>query len=124
MRDARRARGVLGIPLLVGCLVVSMPGTRSARAQAEADAALRDRVLQLVERLGDPKPEARDDAQARLIKLGGKILPLLPESAGTDKDRNERLDRVRAALKESADETNTGASKVTIQAKGIRLSEA
>ena len=102
-----------------------MPGTRPARAQAEADAALRDRVLQLVERLDDPKPEARDEAQARLIKLGAKILPLLPESTRyASKDRKERLDRVRAALKETADETNTGASKVTIQAKGIRLTEA
>jgi hypothetical protein len=124
MLDARRTGGVLGIPLLVWLLAVTPPGTRPARAQGEADAAVRDRVLQLVERLGDPKPEARDEAQARLIKLGGKILPLLPESTGTDKDRNDRLDRVRAALKESADEANTGASKVTIQAKGIRLSEA
>src|SRR3954447_65540 len=99
MRDGRQTGGVLGISLLAGLLVMS-PGTRPARAQAEADAALRDRVLQLVERLNDPKPEARDEAQTRLMKLGAKILPLLPESAGADRDRNARLDRIRASLKE------------------------
>ncbi|MGZ3471574.1 MAG: hypothetical protein ACXWO1_18600, partial [Isosphaeraceae bacterium] len=36
------------------------------QAQTETtDAALRDRVLQLIERLDDPKPEARDEAEAR-----------------------------------------------------------
>jgi hypothetical protein len=98
----------------------------TARGQAEgADAALKDRVGQLLERLDDPKPGARDEAQARLIKLGAKILPLLPATDSvTSKERKERLEKIRAALQEAADETNTGASKVTIQAKGIRLSEA
>jgi hypothetical protein len=53
------------------------------------------------------------------------VLPLLPDSAGvTSKERKERLERVRAALREAERETKTGASMVTIQAKGIRLSEA
>ena len=71
MRDARRTGAMLGIPLLVWLMAVSPPGTRPARAQAEADAALRDRVLQLVERLGDPKPEARDeDGDQRAVMHG------------------------------------------------------
>jgi hypothetical protein len=90
-----------------------------------ADAALRDRVLQLVARLDDPKAEARDDAQARLIKLGGKILPLLPDPASvSNKERKERIEKIRAAIEESDSGTKTEASRVTIQAKGIRLSEA
>jgi len=97
-----------------------------AQAQTEtADAALRDRVLQLIERLDDPKPEARDEAQARLIKLGARALPLLPDPASvTSKERKERLEKVRATWRQAEQETSTGASRVTIQAKAIRLSEA
>jgi hypothetical protein len=100
--------------------------SRSAEAQEQAvDAALRDRVLQLVARLDDPKPEAREEAQTRLIKLGAKILPLLPSDAeAASKERKEGLERVRAALREAQEEIKTGASTVTISAKGIRLSEA
>ena len=103
-------------------LMTSMP---LAYAQTGADAALKDRVLQLVERLGADKVEARDTATASLIKLGPKVLPLLPDPASvTSADRKERLGKVRAALAEKQAELNTGASKVTVTAKGIRLSEA
>ena len=78
-------------------------------AQTEtSDAALRDRVLQLIERLDAPKPEARDEAEARLIKLGAKVLPLLPDSAGiTSKERKERLEKVRASLQRADEEVST-----------------
>ena len=97
-----------------------------AQVQTETtDAALRDRVLQLIERLDDPKPEARDEAEARLIKLGARALPLLPDPASvTSKGRKERLEKVRATLRQAEEETSTVASRVTIQAKAIRLSEA
>jgi hypothetical protein len=124
-KDNERA-GVYGGWMIGGLtmLLVLFVGPVTARAQA-VDAALRDRVLQLVERLDDPKPEARDEAQGRLIKLGSKILPLLPEGASvSSKERRERLDRIRAQLREVEQETKTGASTVTIQAKGIRLSDA
>jgi len=96
------------------------------QAQTETtDAALRDRVLQLIERLDDPKPEARDEAEARLIKLGARALPLLPDPASvTSQERKERLEKVRATLRQAEQETSTVASRVTIQAKAIRLSEA
>ncbi len=95
------------------------------RAQAGADAALKDRVLQLVDRLDADKVEARDTAMASLIKLGPKILPLLPEPATVaSAERKERLGEIRTALAAKQDEINTGASKVTIIGKGIRLSEA
>src|SRR5262245_60054814 len=96
-----------------------------ARAQT-SDAALRDRVLQLIERLEAPKIEARKSAEEALIALGTRILPLLPESAKvTGAERKQRLERVRTALLEAraADESNLGASKITIQQKGIRLTE-
>jgi len=95
----------------------------SARAQT-TDAALKDRVSQLVERLDAPKMEAQQAAEDALIKLGPRILPLLPDGdkAGSPV-RRKRLERIRGALHEAFDQTNLGASKVTLQAKGIRLSE-
>jgi hypothetical protein len=82
-------------------------------------------VGQLVERLDDPKAEVRDEAQARLIRLGPRILPLLPAAESLpSKTRREGLERVRAALERATAGAGLGASKVTIQAKGIRLSEA
>jgi hypothetical protein len=99
---------------------------RPAWGQGEvSDAVLRDRVLQLLDRLDDPKAEARDAAEARLIKLGPRILPNLPDSAKiTDEDKRSRIDRIRAAVQEAGADLSTGPSKVTIQARGIRLSEA
>jgi hypothetical protein len=106
-------------------LALVAPGTKTARAQAAVDPALKDRVLQLVDRLDSEKPEARDAATASLIKLGPKVLPLLPDPATIKvAERKARLERVRAALTEKQDEVNTGASKATITGKGIRLSEA
>ena len=112
---------LLAVPILLACA-----SGLTAQGQTEtADAALRDRVLQLIERLDDPKAESRDDAQARLIKLGARVLLLLPDPAGVaSKERKERLGRVRAALESGEEEMKTGASKVTIQAKGMRLSDA
>jgi hypothetical protein len=90
-----------------------------------SDAALRDRVLQLVERLDASKMEARQAAEEALVKLGPRILPFLPElTKSTGAERKQRLERIRAALQEAQDETNLGASKVTIKGQGIRLSEA
>src|SRR5262245_65895261 len=72
-----------------------------ARAQT-SDAALRDRVLQLVERLETPKMEARKAAEEALTKLGPRILPVLPVGAkAKGEERRQRLDLVRAALLES-----------------------
>jgi hypothetical protein len=105
--------------------LIFVTGTRIAHAQAGADAALKDRVLQLVDRLDAEKGEARDSAMASLIKLGPKILPLLPDAATLkDGERKERLTKIRAALREKEDEVVPGATRVTIAGKGIRLSEA
>ncbi len=62
--------------VLLGVLVLVTRG-RAAYAQAAADAALKDRVLQLVERLDADKVEARDTATASLIKLGPENLAAL-----------------------------------------------
>jgi len=106
-------------------LAIATAGPGSTRAQQASDAALRDRVLQLVERFDAEKPETRDAAEASLVKLGPKVLSLLPEPGGdASKERKERLERVRAKLVEAKDDVDAGPSKVTLQAKGIRLSDA
>jgi hypothetical protein len=105
---------------LVAPLVsVELPG------QEAGDAALRDRVLQLVERLDADAKQAQDAAQASLIKLGPKILPLLPDAAtAKTPERRQRLEKIRTALKEMEPDVTTAATKITIKGKGIRLSEA
>jgi hypothetical protein len=111
----------VGVGVAVGLLTLA--ATMPVRGQS-GDAALRDRVNQLVERLDAPKMEARQAAEEALGKLGPRVLPLLPEGAKAgNAERRQRLDRVRAKLSETSDATNLGASKVTLQAKGIRLSE-
>jgi hypothetical protein len=121
MRQARFARFVrLGVTaVLLAWSGVNLP----ARAQT-SDAALKDRVAQLLERLDAPKKETREAAEEALVKLGPKVLPLLPEGpkAGSA-DKQKALERVRARLREADDAMNLGASKVTLQAKGMRLSE-
>jgi hypothetical protein len=100
-------------------------GLQAHAQNAEIDAALRDRVLQLVERLDAPAAEARDAAAASLIKLGPKVLPLLPDPAALKAGpRKDALEKVRAALRAKDEDVNTAASKATLSGKGIRLSEA
>ena len=72
-----------------------------------------------------PTKQAQDAAQASLIKLGPKILTLLPDAAtAKTPERKQRLEKIRATLKDMEPDITTTATKVTIQAKGIRLSEA
>ena len=98
-----------------------LPGT--ARGQGP-DAALRDRVAQLVERLGSAEESTRKAAEESLVKLGARALPLLPaEGEVDDEARREAIGRVRAAV-EAAAGANLGASTVTIRGEGIRLTEA
>jgi hypothetical protein len=126
MKSASDSIKEFRISLLAGLALLAWAYSPCLQAQTETvDAALRDRVLQLIERMDDPRPQIRDDAESRLIKLGPRALPLLPDPAKiTSKELKERLDKVRTALKEAQEQTNTDASRVTIQAKGIRLSEA
>jgi hypothetical protein len=88
------------------------------------DAALKDRVSQLIEKLDAPKAEARDAAEAALIKLGPRILPLLPDPAKVKgAEAKKRIAKVRTALIEDQEQANLGPSIVTIKREGIRLSE-
>lgn len=105
------------------CLAALLIATGTCLAQ---DAALRDRVAQLVEKLGSSKPEDRDAAEKSLTALGVKALALLPASPekAADDDLKMRLDRVRTALETVGEQALLGPSMITIQGEGIRLSDA
>jgi hypothetical protein len=90
----------------------------------EVSAALRDRVAQLVEKLGAKEAADRDAAEKALIALGARALPALPEEGkAADEDARERLKRVREALAAPAEGLSTEPTRVTLDAKGMRLSE-
>jgi hypothetical protein len=101
---------------LVGLMLTTAPAQ---------DAALRDRVNQLVGRLDADKAEARDAAEKSLIELGAKALPLLPDPASIKSaEQKQRLERIREALLLAQEDTSQDASIITIRGQGIRLSEA
>jgi hypothetical protein len=109
----RRVALAMGLALIVG---------GAARAQ---DAALRDRVQQLVGRLQGGTAAEQEAAETALVGLGARALPVLPEpSTLADAASRERLERVRRAIEESGQARAGEASKVTIRGKGLRLSEA
>ena len=111
---------------LVGCgCLIWLPAVATLGQSEPTDAALRDRVLQLVERFDDSKSEVRDAAMASLTKLGPKILPILPDPATLPAgNRKERIEQLRAALRKGEEDINPAAKRVTLEGKGIRLSEA
>ncbi len=124
MRHQARFRVLVWAGWVLGLALGILPLAWKVQAQ-EADAALRDRVLQLVDRLESPKAETRDAAQASLIKLGSKILPLLPEKVNSAKPETaRRLGEIRGAIGKQDEAIDIKASRVTIAGKGIRLSEA
>ncbi len=94
-------------------------------ATAMSQDALKDRVIQLIEKLDASDNQQAKSAEDALIKLGTKILPHLPESSGKPESANRdiRLKRIRTTL-EAGPKTNPEASIVTIQGDSIRLSDA
>ena len=107
-----------------GFLAVALAGGLRALAQTP-DPALKDRVMQLIERLDAPKADARDTAEAALIKLGPKVLPLLPEPQKVKSaEVKKRLEKVRSEIADAQEKANVGASIITIKGQAIRLSEA
>jgi hypothetical protein len=108
-----------------GCgwlVALGMLADGAARGQ---DAALRDRVAQLVGRLGADRVEDRDAAEMALVALGAKALPALPDPAAlADAEGKTRLERVRQAIAAAQEARAFTASRVTIRGQGMRLTEA
>ena len=103
------------IPLIVWC------GPAAQTRGQGTDSALKDRVTQLVERLGSAKAETQAAAEKALTDLGERALPFLP----TGGPQTAKLDKIRQSVREKAEASiNLGASLVTLQGQGIRLTEA
>ena len=68
-------------------------------------------MSQLVEKLGNAKAETAKTAEDALIKLGPRVLALLPESVKGSPEATARLEKIRTALKEAMDQTNIGARR-------------
>ena len=114
----RRGRRAVRWAAAVGGVLLLGPAWASGQG---GDSALKDRVAQLVERLGAPKAEAQASAEKALVDLGERALPFLPSGG----PQATKLDRIRATVREKAEAAvNLGASTVTLQGKGIRLTEA
>lgn len=115
-----------GAILKAAVLGLVIAGSTPGQDQGPAvDAAVRDRVAQLLERLSSPEPRVRETAADALLKLGPRILSLLPDSIGAeDSPQGKELNRVRSALREMEEQSLVQPSKISIQASGIRLSEA
>lgn len=102
---------------IAATLQISIPGTAGQDA-------LKDRVDQLLERLNSKETAQAEAAQQALIKLGPRVLPLLPADGGTAKEESvaKRLQAIRSAL-ESAGNRSPSASKVTLQGEAMRLTD-
>ena len=116
----------LPLPRWPPVLLLVTSSSSGRRAQAAAtDAALRDRVLQLVDRLDAPTAGGprRRDRQPDQARPQGPAAPARPGHGQDRRAQGPARARPRGpATKE--DEINTDASHVTIDGKGIRLSEA
>ena len=101
-------------------------GRPRRRGQQVSDAALKDRVAQLVERLDRPRSRPGRRPRRPWSTSGPRVLPLLP--AAVDKPRRPTSPSGSSgSARRSARRTSrptSGASKVTIKGKGIRLTEA
>lgn len=116
-RQDRRRAGFRRIAVLLFASIVS-------HASILAQDALKDRVDQLVERLSSEDEPQAIKAQEALIKLGDKILPLLPAAGNSPAGERagKRLAEIRKAL-DGAGNRSTGATKVNLTGESIRLSD-
>lgn len=97
----------------------------SGRPLVHAQDALVDRVAQLLEKLDSSEVKDVESAEQALLRLGPRILPLLPKSESGEaiSGKGERLKALIKILNERQMQ-NLSASTVTIKGRSIRLTEA
>ncbi len=106
---------MLGSILLVGCVMTG---------QAEADEDLQLAVRGLVRQLNATQLSQREEAEGQLLKLGAKILPLLPEvTVKMPAEMRQRLGRVRQKLQRTAAEAAARQSLVSLSATDLPVTE-
>lgn len=108
---------MLGSLLLVGCVLVGQVG-------ATAEEGLKLEVRRLVRQLNAPQLAQREAAEEMLLKLGPKILDLLPPITDrTAAEVKQRVGRVRQKLQRAAAELAVKPSRITLHADAMPLSE-
>lgn len=103
--------------LWVGCVLI-------AQGDGQVPDDLKSTVQTLVRRLDAAELSRRDAAEAELIRLGPKVLDLLPKLTGrTAAETKQRIQRIRQALQRMAAESAAEASRVSIRGDAIPLSK-
>ena len=108
-------------------LLMVVGGATPAWSQDKpAGKELKAQVADLVQQLDSSKAAVRQKAQAELIRLGPAALPLLPaeNTQELSAEQTRRLREVRAALGKKSGSGALAASRVTLSAKSITLSDA
>jgi PAS domain-containing protein len=95
-----------------------------AQGDGQAPDDLKPTVQTLVRRLDAAELSRRDAAEAELIRLGPKVLDLLPKPTGrTAAETKQRIQRIRQTLQRMAAESAAEASRVSIRGDAIPLSK-
>jgi hypothetical protein len=112
---------------ITASIVLFLGAGRSLSSQGKAaDKELKAKIAELLKGLDASKATARQEAQEELIKLGPEIVPLLPaqDSDELSAEQRRRIIEIRKALGTVTGKASLSASKVTLSAKGITLSDA
>ena len=105
-----------GSLLLIGCMLLGQAGA--------AEEGLELEVRRLVRRLDSPQLEGREAAEEELIKLGPKILDLLPRPTDrTPAEVKQRIGRIRQKLQRATAESTARASLITLSGEAIPVSK-
>ena len=99
--------------LLSGWLILVQP--------APADADFAANVAKLVRQLDATEKVRREDAEQHLLKLGSRVLILLPDTAGASAEVKLRLARVRTQLETQRGEEEVLPSHVTLSGDDLSL---
>src|SRR5574340_912747 len=100
----------------MGAWIVLVGSIWLGQANAPADEALKLEVRRLVRQLDAAQLAQREAAEAALVKLGPKVVDLLPgASERTSAEVLQRLGRVRQQLQRSAAEAAVQPAKITLQ---------
>ena len=102
--------------------VLLLIGVVVGQATTAVDEDLQIDVRRAVRQLDARTLDERNEAEAKLIEMGPKILDLLPpDTARTSAEVRERLGRVRQKLQQQAAEFSTQASQITLDAQNMPL---
>jgi len=103
------------ISVLAGCLVLAQV--------APADVDLAPTVSKLVRQLDATEKARREDAEQQLLKLGSKVLTLLPDTASASAEVKLRLARVRTQLETQRGEEEVRPSQITLAGDELPLAK-